>query len=629
MHNTAPTEATPPRAARSDIAPRSAGRTLKGSGSETNRDYVCRLDPGAGGVPCGLYLVADGGLSAREGERAGACAGEAVRAAFKETCKGPEAAPKLQNSNFFASLLGRARDALIQARNGVAPGEPFTASVVGGYYFDGVFHLGHAGNGAAYLVHGGRIQRLTHGHRITTLDAPSPDPDARGRAPLGLDPPGPDPAASDIPVTSGDSIILCSDGLTDRVDPVTLLEVAQQAASPADAVDLLFEKSSLRQPADDVSVIFISFEKPGEPQTRFIRQIRYPGVVMLSKYVITVALLALLGVMLHASRGILGIPPEPVKTRNIETSPARERRAANMAPAEQIPAARAVIQVQFESTPAGAAVAVDGDPVAGPTPTAASLQPGRAVVTFSKTGYKLLSRVVDIPGDEEDFVIEAALEAAPAGAGDVEIRCAPACDTLHIDGAAVTGVGLPAQSVVRTLSPGAHTILARYRGKEQTRAITVKDGGHAAVAFSFEAERKPAASTQPLNSKKNATPKSAPPAAASRPAPKSSKTADDGVVVYQGGHVDDRKKPDAAASSQTDRPAYVTVEVSTASGRGAGNVKLFKGDRLVAAGAAGSPIRVETGTYNIRVTQDGFEPYQTQKHIAPGGNTMTVFLKRK
>jgi protein phosphatase len=631
MPNTAPTEAPPPRAARGDIAPVSAGRSLKGSGSETNRDILCRLDPAEGGVPCGLYLVAGGGLNAREGNRAGSCAAEAMRAAFKETCRGSGAVAQLQSSDFFTALLGRAHDALLQARNGLPAGESFTASMVGGYYFDGVFHLGNAGNGAAYLVQNGRIQRLTHDNRITSLDDLSAPRDIpAGHVPLGLEQTPPRPAASDVRVSSGDIIILCSDGLTDRVDPVTLLEIVLQTNSPAEAVDMLFEKPALRNPAGDVSAIIIAFEKPGSPRTRFVQQIRYPGGVLLSKYVLVAALLALLGVMLYAGGPILGIRPEPVKSNPVKTHSAKPRTVKPAAAAIPKPAAPAAISVQFETTPAGAAVSVDGETVPGLTPVSASLQPGRAVITFSKTGWKTLRKVVEVAGDDEDLVVEANLEPAPAGAGDVAIRCVPACDTVHIDGAPVTGVTLPARNLVRTLPPGEHTITARRAGAALTRTAAITQGGRGEIVFQFEPEQKTAAEPRPEAVKKTVAPKkAAAPKAAPESKIKSSKSSGGDAVVYQGGRKDDKKKPSAGAAAADDRPAYVTVNVSTAAGLASGNVKFFKGDRLAAAGTAGSPIRVEPGTYNIRVTLDGFEPYQTQKHVASGSGTLAVFLKRK
>ena len=87
--------------------------------------------------------------------------------------------------------------------------------------------LAHIGDSRAYLLHGGRLTRLTTDHTFvqTLIDAGRLTPAEARRHPyrsvvlksLNAEE-EPHPDVFDVPVTPGDRLLLCSDGLTDFVD---------------------------------------------------------------------------------------------------------------------------------------------------------------------------------------------------------------------------------------------------------------------------------------------------------------------------------------------------------------------------------------------------------------------------
>ena len=612
---------TPPSgAAPGGFAIRSAGRSVKGGAREQNQDYICLLDFPADSPLRGAYAVADGSLSTRQGERASEVAVETLKSAFRELASGPPDTARFKE-NLFTTLLPEAGKALIQARNGIEPGEKFVSSLIGCYLYDQALYLALAGNGAAFHIKSGRIQRITPDNTGAAEHA---------KALLGLEEPAGKYALSQVDVHSGDHIILCSDGALERLDTVAMLETMLEATSPQEAVDMLLSKLETRGSSDDASIVVISVEKPGEEKTRFVQRIRYPLPVVLTKYAIAGAVLVLLALLLNNLNLLLEKEtPAPQGVKRTLTAPKPEpgplKKNKPRPPASAALPARASVKLLINTEPEGARVVVNDRQLPGQTPMTTTVPAGReAVISFSLKGFNSQRRSFQIPGDVEQLPINVEMIPEDTPQGVIEIVCRDACDGLTVDGRPSGDATYPAQQIKHSAAQGEHTLVATRRGVRKSQTVTVEGGGQLAVTFDFgPAPKDDEARTDKQQQPGNKT--------TSKQQPPQRKTDKPKSTIQVHSNRDDDSAPARSGNATTkSEVAYVTVATSTTQGASNGfRVKIQQGGRLVATGSSGSPIRLEPGSYIIEVSREGYHTQETQRYIGSGRQTVSLFMKEK
>ncbi len=123
--------------------------------------------------------------------------------------------------------------------------------------------LAHIGDSRAYLLHGGRLTRLTKDHTFvqTLIDAGRLTPAEARRHPYrsvvlkslnAQEEPHPD--VFDVPVSPGDRLLLCSDGLTDFVDERVVAGLLPHR-HPDDAAQALVDAALAAGGRDNVTCV--------------------------------------------------------------------------------------------------------------------------------------------------------------------------------------------------------------------------------------------------------------------------------------------------------------------------------------------------------------------------------------
>jgi len=252
-----------------DPVPRAAAATDVGRVRENNEDRVglWALD----GVL--LALVADGMGGAAAGEEASRLVVEAVEADFLGAERGSEQLAALSEAEIGEKLraaVRRANRAIIQrAREDPAlkgMGTTVTLAFVRGRRVV----IAHVGDSRAYLVRGaGWINQITDDHsfveallasgQITREQAAvHPMRNVLYRA-LGQS----EDTQADLysrALDPGDTLVLCSDGLTRDITPQALAEIVAQHPQPGDAARALIKAANESGGEDNISVVVIRLE---------------------------------------------------------------------------------------------------------------------------------------------------------------------------------------------------------------------------------------------------------------------------------------------------------------------------------------------------------------------------------
>jgi serine/threonine-protein kinase len=173
------------------------------------------------------------------------------------------------------------------------------------------------------------------------------------------------------------------------------------------------------------------------------------------------------------------VQAQPVQAEPVITEPARSvsvRAKYNSKKKGKTPppAVIAVIpgQLTINSTPAGAAVQVDGrnDPSWATPFNLAGVAPGQHAVSVSKAGYSTESRTIDVASNSKSFLV---VQLAPLTA-TVAVTSEPAGAAVFLDGHD-TGRVTPAQIPVD--KPGSHTVMVRKQGYlEETTTANLQAG---------------------------------------------------------------------------------------------------------------------------------------------------------
>jgi protein phosphatase len=238
-------------------------------------EYADRSDPGrdpdkqVNEDACGhretrfghLCVVCDGMGGHAAGREAAELALAAILETFENAPEGTSPAAVLRSAIEEAS-----RRVHVMPTNEVAMGRP-GSTVVAVVLHRGGTEVGHIGDSRAYLVHEGRISRITRDHSIVqelvdhgllTLDQAPRHPDAnRITRALGMAPEVEAELRPEaVPHVAGDTFVLCSDGLSDLVEDAEILAIVGRETA-ACAASKLVDLANARGGHDNITVVVV------------------------------------------------------------------------------------------------------------------------------------------------------------------------------------------------------------------------------------------------------------------------------------------------------------------------------------------------------------------------------------
>lgn len=285
MSHPTPSETPIPRPG---VRLRLAGRTDIGITRDHNEDAFAYLDLTTGesdselrdGVidvgPRGVVLVvADGMGGAAAGEIASMMAVEAVLDTFRAQWMN---AASRETDAFVESIRDAADTAnhRIFAYAGAHPqhtGMGTTATIVG--LLGNTLYLGQVGDSRAYIVRDGIAMQITKDQSLMQqlIEAGEMTPDqaeVSERRNIILQALGPDstvrPDFTQQPLASGDTLVMCSDGLTTHLRATDIARILATSIDPDDACDQLIAAANAEGGHDNITVVVVQFGGDGLPE---------------------------------------------------------------------------------------------------------------------------------------------------------------------------------------------------------------------------------------------------------------------------------------------------------------------------------------------------------------------------
>jgi protein phosphatase len=216
----------------------------------------------------GLFVVCDGMGGAPAGEVASEMAIQAIARLTNGHANGSDSAPSpfmphttrllnaVRQSNEF--IYGEAQKDPRQAGMGT--------TVVGAWIRGQIAGVAHVGDSRAYLWHDDRLEALTRDHSLIEAHIEAGLVDEGQRLPveeqnalvrvLGREP-AVDIDVTEVPVQSGDYVVLCSDGLTRMVPEAKMADAIRTYQEPQRICDHLIAEANRNGGADNITVVVV------------------------------------------------------------------------------------------------------------------------------------------------------------------------------------------------------------------------------------------------------------------------------------------------------------------------------------------------------------------------------------
>ena len=225
----------------------------------------------------GLYVICDGMGGNNAGEIAGALAVHAIHAYLAESGRHVKF-PLIGPCNITMSAPANRLASAIRSANEVVHRESWKkpdwtgmgTTVVAALVYENTLAIAHVGDSRLYLIRNGEIQSLTIDHSwvaeqvlkgfITEEEAQrSPNRHIVTRA-LGVES-SVEVELTEVPVKSGDLLLLCSDGLTRAVHPNDILHILTGSEDLATMSDRLITMANSAGGDDNTTVIIVVLGK--------------------------------------------------------------------------------------------------------------------------------------------------------------------------------------------------------------------------------------------------------------------------------------------------------------------------------------------------------------------------------
>ncbi len=249
-----------------------------GQARQLNEDSLLTLEAGqvhrSVSRPIGLYVVADGAGGHAAGDVASGIvirtvARQAIESLFSQHVD--EAPPGVDVAGWLRSAVQRANEAVHRQR-ALARTDMGTVLVMA-VILDGEAHIAHVGDSRAYLINDAHITQLTVDHSLVQrlIDTGQIKPEeARTYEHRNViykmigDRPKIDPDVQRVSLTSGDRLLLCSDGLSGYVDDAAIHQIVTSSASPQDACQRLIDAANRAGGPDNITAVLVQIDALGE-----------------------------------------------------------------------------------------------------------------------------------------------------------------------------------------------------------------------------------------------------------------------------------------------------------------------------------------------------------------------------
>jgi len=225
--------------------------------------------------PIGLYVVADGAGGHAAGDVA---SGIAIRAIARQALDSlfpqqiNEAPPKVDVASWMRSAIQTVNEAVHRQR-AVTRTDMGTVLVMA-VILDGEAHIAHVGDSRAYLIKESGMNQITVDHSLVQrlVDTGQIRPEeARTHENRNViykmigDRPKIEPDLKRVPLSPGDGLLLCSDGLSGYVEDQDIYRIVRSTASPQDACQRLIDAANQAGGPDNITAILIRIDALGEP----------------------------------------------------------------------------------------------------------------------------------------------------------------------------------------------------------------------------------------------------------------------------------------------------------------------------------------------------------------------------
>ena len=213
----------------------------------------------------GLFIVADGMGGHRAGEVASRVAVETISEHFHSVPL-PRKPSKIEQD--MKEALQRANEEIFNRSYLLDDLRGMGTTVVVALIYSEKIYLAHAGDSRAYLLRQGNLQQLTEDHSVTSRmvregnltreEAKDHHLHSALYRALGQD------VTLEVDTNTydyqaGDTLILCSDGLTDMIEDDEIMDVLYTFASPQQACDQLISRANTKGGRDNITVIIVQF----------------------------------------------------------------------------------------------------------------------------------------------------------------------------------------------------------------------------------------------------------------------------------------------------------------------------------------------------------------------------------
>jgi PPM family protein phosphatase len=285
MTHPTPSETPVPR---SGVRLRLAGRTDVGITRDHNEDAFAFLDLATGqshqevhdgvidvGLRGVVLVVADGMGGAAAGEIASEMAVEAVLDTFRAQWMNNVG----RDTDTFVETIRDSADTAnhrIFAYAGAHPehaGMGTTATIAG--LLGNSLYLAQVGDSRAYIVRDGVAQQITKDQSLMQqlIEAGEMTPDqaeVSERRNIILQALGPDstvrPDFTQQPMARGDTLVMCSDGLTTHLRATDIARIVSASSDPDDACEQLIAAANAEGGHDNITVLVAQFQGDGLPE---------------------------------------------------------------------------------------------------------------------------------------------------------------------------------------------------------------------------------------------------------------------------------------------------------------------------------------------------------------------------
>jgi len=242
-------------------------RSDAGRVRENNEDSFC-LAP-----EINLFVLSDGMGGQASGEVASRLATETIVAYCREAQVNPSSALTgiriagvSDNSNRLASAIRLANRVVHQAAEHAPEQQGMGATVVAIWLADQRMSLAHVGDSRAYRLRAGQLEQLTQDHSFVADQVRRGSMTAQEAATsklqnvllraLGVDP-DVQVEVDEHPLLEGDTILLCSDGLTRELSDAQIAGVLEDAEDSQEAADRLVDLANQAGGEDNITAVVV------------------------------------------------------------------------------------------------------------------------------------------------------------------------------------------------------------------------------------------------------------------------------------------------------------------------------------------------------------------------------------